>query len=40
MEKYMQKLPDQLNKHYTQIIQDRMLPKPDQYFCSKWLRYY
>ncbi|WP_214660534.1 hypothetical protein [sulfur-oxidizing endosymbiont of Gigantopelta aegis] len=36
----MQKLPDELNQKFTQILLDRKLPKPEQYFCTKWLRYY
>lgn len=40
MDKLMQKLPDKLNQNFTQILMDRKFPKPDQYFCTKWLRYY
>ncbi len=36
----MQKLPDELSRKYTQILLDRQLSKPDQYFCTKWLKYY
>ena len=36
----MQKIPDELSQNFTQILTDRKLPKPDQYFCIKWLRYY
>ncbi len=36
----MQKLPDDLNQKFTQILIDKNLPKPEQYFCTKWLRYY
>lgn len=40
MDKLMQKLPDELSQNFTRILIDRKLPKPDQYFCTKWLRYY
>ena len=40
MDKLMKKLPDKLNQNYTQILLDRKLPKAEQYFCTKWLRYY
>lgn len=40
MDKLMQKLPDELSQKFTQILLDRKLPKPEQYFCTKWLRYY
>jgi integron integrase len=36
----MQKLPDDLNRNFTQILIDKNLPKPEHYFCIKWLRYY
>ncbi len=36
----MQKVPDKLSQKYTQILLDRKLSKPDQYFCTKWLKYY
>jgi len=36
----MQKLPGDLNRNFTQYLVDRKLPKPDQYFFTKWLRYY
>lgn len=36
----MQKLPDNLNQRFTQILIDKNLPKPEQYFYTKWLRYY
>ncbi|MCU7837089.1 MAG: hypothetical protein KZQ83_17825 [gamma proteobacterium symbiont of Taylorina sp.] len=36
----MQKLPDDLNRNFTQILIDKNLPKPEQYFCTKWLHYY
>jgi integron integrase len=40
MNKLMQKLPDELNKKFSQILLARKLSKPDQYFYTKWLRYY
>ncbi len=40
MDKLIQKLPDELNQNFTQILLDRKLSKPDQNFCTKWLRYY
>ena len=36
----MQKLPDGLNQKFTQILIEKNLPKSEQYFCTKWLRYY
>ena len=40
MAKLMQKLPDELNTKFSQILLARQLSKPDQYFYTKWLRYY
>ncbi len=40
MDKLMQKLPDELFQKFTQILLNRKLPKPNQYFCTKWLKYY
>jgi hypothetical protein len=35
MNKLMQKLPDELNKKFSQILLARKLSKPDQYFCTR-----
>ena len=40
MDKDMYRLPDDLNRSFAQILIDKNLPKPEQYFCTKWLRYY
>ena len=36
----MQKLPDDLNHQFTQALIRNNLSKSEQYFCTKWLRYY
>ncbi len=37
---FMQKIPDDLNRNYTQLMNFKNLPDKDRYFCTKWLRYY
>ena len=36
----MRQLPDDLNQSFSQMLISKSLRKPEQYFCSKWLRYY